>query len=459
MDNLPNERLVLTPHAVKRHSRRLQQEIQELYEAFKLNSEERLFSLSEAQNMFSRVLGMKDYHEMSKVLFNTNQTYSTVKQEDNTISIINEIKIDKHLHVETGFNYILKQLCNIEDLEYIVIQTDSSLYINNGYKMAIVDKEKIFNNREIEAIITYLYESDRALAILNSGNDIDLSHQFNIDRNEKIRFRANITSILTEGKKGYVITLKKLRNSILDIAKIAINNSLIQALNVDRGIVFSGGTANSNKELLMHSFLQHKLNAEDKVMCVYEGISEYIYSLENELSSVSYVEVYRSLTSMQDAIRNAQRRHLDIAFFDEIRNPEEIKELINASNSGQIVYTTLVSSSLEDTIRRLYQSLNKNENDFTNLITEISCITQQYKIYQQNKKPVYIQSYLTLTDNIRDQLNDLVSIKDVDTVTWRAYIKSIIRDHGFTVEDALNQALKKNLIDIKTYQKNQHLIK
>lgn len=458
MEHLPNERLVLTPHAIKRHTRRLQQEIQELFKNEHIQDVSN-FSLSQSQNMLARILGMKDYYEMHKVLSNE-PTEIAVSNIDQVQQIINNIKIENSFTYNTAgnINNILLQLSSIEDVNHINIQSDTPIYIDMEYKRYLIDKNRVINYAEVEHIITHLYNSDGALHLLNGGHDLDFPYQINIDRDKKLRFRINVTSILSDGKRGYSITIKKLGNRITDIHKIVINPQLIASLNVNRGIVISGGYSNSKKELLLHSFLQYKLNREDKVMCVYEFISEHIYSLQNELSSISYVEVYKNLIDMQNAIRNAQRRSLDIAFFSEIRTGEEIKEMINTSQCGQIIYTTLNSNSIADTICRLYLSVNKNEIDFTNLLNEISCITQQYAIYQQNKKPVYIQSYLTLTNNIRDQLTDLIYKQDFNSGILRKFINSMIKDHGFSTEQALNIAFKKNLINLETYTKNQHLI-
>lgn len=56
---MTHQNLVLTEQAIKRHTKRLQKELK------KINHE---LTLSEAQNMFSHILGMKDYHELKQVL-------------------------------------------------------------------------------------------------------------------------------------------------------------------------------------------------------------------------------------------------------------------------------------------------------------------------------------------------------------------------------------------------------
>ena len=56
---MTHQNLVLTEQSIGRHTKRLQKELA------KINHE---LKLSEAQNMLSRILGMKDYHELKQVL-------------------------------------------------------------------------------------------------------------------------------------------------------------------------------------------------------------------------------------------------------------------------------------------------------------------------------------------------------------------------------------------------------
>lgn len=69
-----NKSLVFTEKTIGRHTKRLQKELAKINHDLKL---------SEAQNMLSRILGMKDYHELKQVL----------KFEDKEENINNELFI------------------------------------------------------------------------------------------------------------------------------------------------------------------------------------------------------------------------------------------------------------------------------------------------------------------------------------------------------------------------------
>lgn len=53
-----HQNLILTEQSIGRHTKRLQKELSKFKQDLRL---------SEAQNMLSRVLGMKDYHELKKI--------------------------------------------------------------------------------------------------------------------------------------------------------------------------------------------------------------------------------------------------------------------------------------------------------------------------------------------------------------------------------------------------------
>lgn len=96
---MTQQNLVLTEKAIARHTKRLQQELKKLDKDLKL---------SEAQNLLSRIFGMKDYHELKQVLkFEEPQSVNPVeKNEDYYLNQHNLMTLE---HVEKNLeNFFAK---------------------------------------------------------------------------------------------------------------------------------------------------------------------------------------------------------------------------------------------------------------------------------------------------------------------------------------------------------------
>lgn len=79
---MTQQNLVLTEQAIGRHTKRLQKELKKINHDLKL---------SEAQNMLSRIIGMKDYHELKQVLkFEDKKEENTKEKQEKDLNSILE---------------------------------------------------------------------------------------------------------------------------------------------------------------------------------------------------------------------------------------------------------------------------------------------------------------------------------------------------------------------------------
>ena len=101
--------------------------------------------------------------------------------------------------------------CVEQEASDITIQNEEQVFCEIHGKMVRVTKRKL-SRAELTGIITAIYKGDGAVSKLNGGEDVDLPWSIRLDREKTIRFRVNFTTILTEGHKGFQITIRTIKN-------------------------------------------------------------------------------------------------------------------------------------------------------------------------------------------------------------------------------------------------------
>ena len=88
------------------------------------------------------------------------------------------------------------------------LQSDRPVYIEVDGILFPVTRRPL-DSADMANVLSRIYGAD-ALAKLASGCDLDLSYEVRPDRNTRVRFRVNITAILSRGRDSVQVTLRTL---------------------------------------------------------------------------------------------------------------------------------------------------------------------------------------------------------------------------------------------------------
>ncbi|MEC7029623.1 MAG: ATPase, T2SS/T4P/T4SS family, partial [Pseudomonadota bacterium] len=203
-----------------------------------------------------------------------------------------------------------------------------------------------------------------AQARLAGGNDLDLSYEVRPDRYTRIRFRVNITAILSKGRDAAQITMRALPNEPPTMKDLNIEEHVIDHWAPRQGMVVITGPTGSGKTTLLaagNRMLLERSHGCGK-MLTYEAPIEYVYdAIESPRSLVSQTEIPRHLPSFAHGVRNALRRKPEIILVGEARDRETISAAIEAAQTGHAVYTTTHTTGVAATIQRMISSFDSNE--------------------------------------------------------------------------------------------------
>lgn len=197
--------------------------------------------------------------------------------------------------------------------------------------------------------------------------------------NSKMNFSLVMRMI---GGKGVVS--HNLRGLNYPEETVNILNNLTKYAN---GMILITGQVGSGKTHLMYALLQ-KLAQQQQYIVTIEDPVEYVddsfFQIDlSEFASASEEFKY----GYPEAVVDILRQDSNIILIGETREPETAYQLVNASNLGQLVFSTMHTNSAPATVSRMTSSLGINEGDIVDNLRGIVSQRLVRKLCDFCKKP------------------------------------------------------------------------
>lgn len=302
---------------------------------------------------------------------------------------------------------------------------------------------------DMQALLHKIYGPE-ALARLASGTDLDLSYEVRPDRYTRIRFRVNITAILSRGRDAVQITMRVLPNAPPTLADLNIEQDIIDHWAPRQGMVIITGPTGSGKTTLLAAGCRMLLERPHGCgkMLTYESPIEYVYDvIKSPRSLVAQTEIPRHLPDFARGVRNALRRKPEIILVGEARDRETISAAIEASQTGHAVYTTTHTIGVAATVQRMvstFDTTERSERAYA-LMETIRMICTQALVPKINGGRRGVREWMRFPDEVREKLLDM------DYREWGANIQRMIPNYGQTMAASAKVAFENGEIDRRWY--------
>ncbi|VEB33137.1 DotB [Legionella sainthelensi] len=289
----------------------------------------------------------------------------------------------------------------------ITIQTGEPIYAEVYGKLLRVTNRRL-SNTELGDLINAIYGPNATTQLL-SGKDIDTHYEFRPNRGVRYRYRVNGTACLVEGHDAIQITLRTIPTTPPRLESMHLPENVLEAIAPQEGIVFITGATGSGKSTLLASIIRQLIEFEDshRKVLTYESPIEFVYDeIETISSVVSQSEIPRHLPSFADGVRNALRRKPRLIMVGECRDAETISAALEAALTGHPVYTTLHTSGVAETMRRLVTSFSGEERlgRTIDILETIRLCIWQKLVPTVDDKRVALREYLVFDEEVRDIL-------------------------------------------------------
>lgn len=338
--------------------------------------------------------------------------------------------------------------CVKKDSSDITIQTDRPVYneINGALYPALF---RPVDAADMNVFLTRIYGPD-ATARLASGKDLDLSYEIRPDRYTRIRFRVNVTAILSRGRDSAQITMRVLPSEPPTMEDLNIEEDVKNSWNPRQGIVIVTGPTGSGKTTLLAAgirMLMERRRGCGKIVA-YEAPIEYVYdAIKSPRSIISQTEIPRHLPDFAHGVRNALRRKPNIILVGEARDRETISASIEAAQTGHTVYTTTHTTGVAATIQRMVATFDANERSERAyaLMETVRMVVTQTLVPKVSGGRTGVREWMRFTDELREKFLDM------DFVEWPAEIQRIIPFYGQTMSRSAEILFEAGEIDRRTY--------
>lgn len=328
------------------------------------------------------------------------------------------------------------------------LQTDRPVYIEVDGILFPVTRRPL-DSADMANILSKIYGAD-ALAKLASGRDLDLSFEVRPDRNTRVRFRTNITAILSRGRDSVQVTLRTLPSLPPTLKELGIEEKIIENWSPRQGLVLVTGPTGSGKSTLLAAGCRMLVEREQGCgkMLTYEAPIEYVYdAVTGPRSLVAQSEIPRHLPTFAAGIRNALRRKPNIILVGEARDRETVAAAIEAGQTGHLVYSTVHTIGVAATIRRMisvFDPAERTERAFAMMETLRMVVTQAL-VPRVGGGRIGLREFLVFDENVREILLDMPIEK------WTIETQRLLVRYGQTMEQTATKAFKEGVIDRRAY--------
>lgn len=228
----------------------------------------------------------------------------------------------------TGIAYGASDI-HLTELNGPVFRIDGDLMRSDIYPVDISDM-----NRFLDSVIPAGF----------SGKDGDFSFTF-----AERRWRGNYFH--SNGKR-LSIALRLLPLKIPDIENLGLPASFGRIAGMKNGIVLVTGPTGSGKSTTIAAMIKLMLETKSMHLITIENPVEYLFE-STKFSVVNQREIGSDTDDITHALKYALRQDPDVILVGEIRDTETARLAVNAAETGHLVFATLHTIDVVETVNRL----------------------------------------------------------------------------------------------------------
>ena len=230
------------------------------------------------------------------------------------------------------------------------IKSKSQIHARIKGAIVLLSNE-VINSQEMKELVKALigegYEEFKKIKEFDGGYSPD----------DKYRFRVNISMNLN----GYAIAFRLIPPNIKTIEELNLPSALHKLSDLRRGLVLITGTTGSGKSTTLATIINEINSKHPHHIITIEDPIEYAY--HDNKSIVEQRQVGMHTNAFSTALRAAMREDPDIIVVGEIRDIATAESILQAVNTGHLVFSTVHTLDARETIDRLIAIFPSDEQN------------------------------------------------------------------------------------------------
>lgn len=324
----------------------------------------------------------------------------------------------------------------------------SDVYIQEGKPIAVLIQQKMYaiTWRTIEKgeaqFLLHQIAGQTALSNISSQTAVNTTFGlFDSDKSKKNlaghrvqdTYRVNASGIMNQGLLSFQIVLRAIPSDPYHFSQIGLNEEFVKKCCPHIGIIYIAGVTGSGKSTTQSSIIRYVLQNNTPIqgnIISHEEPIEFTY--DNIISHHSIIvqsQIPECFDNFAAANREAMRRKPAAIIVGEIRDRESVNSAVTASVTGHPVYATVHAGSVVKVISRLVSQFDKAEQSkaLYEIISSTAGIIAQRLVPKKNGKLMAVQEYVFFSKEIRDELYEQDSERDINLILAK-YIENSTGD-------------------------------
>ncbi len=213
---------------------------------------------------------------------------------------------------------------------------------------------------EVTAMILSVLDNAQK-KILYQEKSFDFALSVNLERGKKpFRFRIN-----TFFERGFIAAnFRYIKQGIFDIKALGIPEKIVKRLNLrfeKTGLFLVTGITGAGKSTTLDSIIDLNNSNNSAHIIIIGNPIEYLH--ESKMSIVTHRELGEDVLSFSKGAIDSLRQDPDIIVVGEMRDAKTIATVLEVTDSGHKVFTTLHTSSAVESIHRIIAEFPPNEQE------------------------------------------------------------------------------------------------
>jgi len=286
---------------------------------------------------------------------------------------------------------------------------------------------------------------------LYSNRNLDFSYQILEDAE---RFRADLYFDLDH----LCLNMRYISNKIRPIKELGFHPNVLKVMSlnyVKQGLILVTGITGSGKSSTLDSIISannHTVNAHITI------IGSPIETVHKPFKSIiRHREVGRDVLSFKEGVIQSLRQDPDIIVVGEMRDPETIMAVLEITDSGHKVFSTLHTASAVESIDRIIGECPPIEQERVRnrLADVLTCVVSQKLVPDLSGKRVLAKEILLTTPSVKAAIknNNTGEIYQMinesgrlGMITMEQDLLRLYKERKISKENAVNYANNKNRI-------------
>lgn len=262
--------------------------------------------------------------------------------------------------------------------------------------------------------------------------------------------RTRLTIGRTFGK--YFMVFRIISETIPKLSDLGVEEELVSWSKYPNGLFLLCGPTGSGKSTTLASILRNLQLTTKKKMISIEKPIEYIYP-DDAPSLFVQRDVGEDTRGFYEGLTSAMRQSPNVILLGEVRNTEEVTELLRAAETGHLAISTMHTNSVPTTINRIQNLFSGNEQlrIMSTLADTLRGIGNQVLVKKKDGTGRFAVRELL---SVNKEIKDLIIAGDIRAIRKYQVDREATMEHKLTkavveglchYEDALEQTTDPNL--------------